>query len=114
MALDALKGLGHGLLSLVGLGSVYDPLADSRQKLAKANSEFENMFSSDTIQALKQQYNLSEEIIQDMNAGRNAMQAMVLANRQMLVQDIKRENQFIKILALMVLVLYLFMLFQKN
>jgi hypothetical protein len=41
-ASDIGKGLGHGLLGLVGAGDAYDPLGDLRSSLSTATSALQN------------------------------------------------------------------------
>jgi hypothetical protein len=66
MSADANNGLKHGILSVFGLGSLYDPLGDLKGELAKSISDFNSAsagLSLLTTQNLQQEFKESVQLI---------------------------------------------------
>lgn len=112
--IDSLSGLGHGLVSLAGIGSVYDPMAELRGELSSSVSDMNNMVANETIGALQTEQTEIQALYTNMETHTEVMQSVMKENNAMIWDSLAEENIFIATLAVLVVLLVLFMLVQKN
>ena len=104
MSNNALNGLGHGLLGLIGLGSVYDPLGDLRSQLASCTAEFNSMTAEYSYQAAllgHKELIWFEQLMKDEGAKARSHAQLV---NQMIWDTLATENLFILMIYVLVFI----------
>ncbi len=110
-ASDAGKGVANGLLGLVGLGDVYDPIGDQRAKLADINAKTRAMMDIGTLQSLQVGTEISKQLFIDLKYRSRQMESFVKYNDGLIWQELARENLFITILFVVLLIVVFYNLF---
>ena len=59
---DFFKGLGNGMLSLVGLGQFYDPLGDAQSDLSSAKETLQTNFTTSMQAFYSQQTQINSDL----------------------------------------------------
>jgi len=111
---DVFGGLGHGLLSLVGVGFLNDPMGDLRGQLSSDMNNLNMMtaqkseaFAESENEALKDLYTL-------LGVKSKSLQQTVSYNNELIWDTLKEENFFMAMLASIVIIIIFFMLIQKK
>lgn len=107
-------GIGHGILSLVGMGKLYDPIGDLRSQMATSNATLNAMVQTKTLQAVQGLSQDVKELYTLLGTKETEMQTYIQYNNQLLWEQMKEENLFISILAASVIIIIIFMLVAKN
>jgi Mg2+ and Co2+ transporter CorA len=106
-------GLGHGMLSLIGLGSLYDPVGDLRGKLSQAQSAMQNMINLRAYDALKEDEKIFEDLITYISTNNTVIQETQQLFSNMASNTSKQQNVFLSILSCLIFILIFFMLIRK-
>lgn len=111
---DIMGGLGHGMASLVGLGSLDDPMGNLRGELSSSVSAMNEMtaansagFATDASAAMKDLHQLTI-------SSNNAIKQTIDYNNELIWDSMKEENIFIATIAATVIIIIFFMLIQKK
>lgn len=105
-------GLGHGSLALLGIGQVYDPLANLRQELAKANQKTQSIYNNTLMSFIQADNDEWVKLNDYLNTNNSTIQETMDYYNTLTFQSIQKTNLFMAILALMVLVVIFFMMLQ--
>lgn len=107
-------GIGHGILSLVGMGKLYDPMGDLRGQMAQSNAKLNAMVQAKSLEAIQGLSDDVKELYTLLGTNETKLQTFIDQNNQLLWEQIKEENLFISILAVSVIIIIFFMLVAKN
>lgn len=113
-AFDFFSGIGHGLLSLVGAGKLYDPIGDLRGKLANAVAQQNSMVASEALAGLQVEQTELQDLYQLMQANQDKMKKMNEVNNALLWNSVEETNMFITFLGMSVLVIVFFMISERK
>jgi hypothetical protein len=111
---NAGTGLANGLLSLIGLGSLYDPLSDLQGELSDAHQNLTNIINTGTTLSLKAQVGLDNTLITYIKTNNAELtETMNLYNQQSKNTD-QTQNFFISFSILLIFIVIFFMLIKKK
>ena len=112
-ATDLFSGLGHGLLGLVGLGSVYDPLGDLRSTLSSKITDFNNITADYSYKAQKEQHANLIWFEQFMQTEGAVARKQLESTSQMIWDTIETEKLFIIFLYILVFIIVIYLIIKK-
>jgi len=107
---DTVKGVATGLLGLLGIGQVYDPLGDLRAELNSKIQEFNSMTSEYAYRANCQNAENSNLLLQLRTADLTLVKQSLASNNQMLWDSLETENLFIMFLYALIFIIILYLL----
>lgn len=99
------KGAIHGLLSLVGVGSVYDPVGDAQAAMSTAASQLQDTMNMNTYTTLQLQSQINSKFLQFVQTENAKITETIKQYEIVAGQQFFRENYFILIIGLLVLVM---------
>jgi len=112
--IDVLNGFVNGAASLVGAGEAYDKMGELSSELKSIQQKANSLTSTNSLI-------FAQDVISGMNALRDInqltakQQEILQKNTNTFINDsLQRENLFILFLYLLVYILILFFLIQKN
>jgi hypothetical protein len=108
------SGLGHGVLALVGLGDLYNPLGDAENQLSQATQDMNTMVGKMSSLVVTNIVNTDFKIEQWVTDSHDSLQATANFNDEILKQAIVENSLFIGITAAAVLILIFFTMLHKD
>lgn len=107
---NAGTGFANGLLSLIGLGSLYDPLSDLQGELAQAHQNLTNIVNVGTLASLKAQEE-EDKVLVNYIQNNNALinETMTYYNQQALDTNLT-QNFFISFSIILIFIIIFFIL----
>lgn len=111
---DLFGGLGAGVLSLVGLGRLSDPLGDLRSELSQAQDDQNEMLKETTLTNAQLNIQTLQEMFNLQSSAKNSLKGTMELNDLLLWQGLKQDNFFIAVVAATVILIVLYLLFEKK
>jgi hypothetical protein len=108
-ALDIIKGAGHGVIALLGVGELYNPLGDLRSELSTANSNLQNLKNTSTFQILDGQSKVENDLFKYIQTNNSTISKTMEMYNEMSMDGIQQENLFISVLSMLVIIIIFFM-----
>ena len=108
---DFFAGLGHGVLALIGLGSVYDPLGDKRAEVAEATQKIQNTINASSLAISKEQLQLDSDLWQYITTNNDELQETMKYYNEIALDSIDTTNTFLSIIGIIVFLILFFLLF---
>jgi len=110
---ELITGLGHGVLGLVGFGSVYDPLGDLRSELSSKVSEFNSITAEYSYKTAVAQLKQMEALQELMRTNGAVARLQLQVTSQMIWDTIETENLFIMFLYILIFIIVLYLIIKK-
>ena len=113
-ASDFFGGLGHGILSLFGAGDLCDPLGDATSDF---NSTMSNMAAMQQAQSLSSIQGITATMGHMLNfiRSKDTLLSDSIKNGNLILSiDLKQEQLFLSVTAMIVFLLIVFFLIQKR
>lgn len=114
MANNLAKGLVHGLASLIGMGSLYDPVGDLQNELTMANQNLVSITTTGTIAALNAQVNFDQTLLHYIQENNTEIQESMDYYNQIGTNKMQQQNYFISTTIILVFIIIFFMIIKKN
>jgi hypothetical protein len=111
---DVMGGIGHGLASLVGMGSLDDPMAKLRGQLSADIAKQNQMVATESLAAVQAINETLKDIYTFQGVARKRMQATIDLNQQLVWDSMDEENLFMSVLSVVIIIIIFFMLIQKK
>lgn len=111
---DVMSGAGHGMLSLLGLGQLYDPIGDLRSKLSSSIQRQSQMVSAESLAVASATNETIKNMYVFQGLMRDRLQKSIDLNQSMVWNSLQQENFFISVLSVLVIIIIFFMLIQKK
>jgi hypothetical protein len=111
---DFWKGALNGVAGLIGLGKQTDPLAQKKKELSTANSHLRSMIDTSTLTALKDINGDFEQMLTLMNQVKQDISVQQEYDNELLTEGLQEENIFTSLLAVLVVVIVLYLLFDRD
>ena len=103
-------GIGHGLASLVGVGEYYDVAGDISNATTNAQLNLQTTILSLTTQAVFNQTNLDNDLIQYIKANNAVLNQSIDTYNSISSNNFLQNNIFLKIFSLLMFIFLIFML----
>jgi hypothetical protein len=104
------KGFSNGFLSLLGLGSLYDPLAEKREKLNQSINNFNNYVTEAAYQGLVQSEKLQQDTVNLIVAKGNEAKKRLELVQTDTINSIENINLFILFLYILVFIVCFYLI----
>ena len=113
-ASDFFGGLGNGLLSLVGLGNLCDPLGDATSDFNTAMSNMSAMQQAQSLSSIQGITATMGHMLNFIRSKDTLLSDSIKNGNLILSNDLKQEQLFLSVTAMIVFLLIVFFLIQKR
>ena len=107
-------GLGHGALSLFGLGDLYDPLGNLKNELSDAKSNMQQIINAGTYGYLQEQNAFNQKMLEYVNSKGAVTDETMTYYNTLASNTTQEQNYFITCTLILVFIVIFFMLIRKN
>jgi hypothetical protein len=114
MDTELFQGLGHGLLGLLGLGEVYDPLGKLKGELSSAKDGITDIINAGTLSTLNAQVKYNETLVDYINEKDVVIQETMQYYNTLASNTTQEQNYFIAFSIILIFILTFFMIIKKN
>lgn len=111
---DAVGGFGHGILNMVGLGFLVDPIGPLQNQISVAQSKLQGVYNNDGLQFAKNQEKINQFLQEVMNTKGEVLQEMLAINTEITNENLGRVDIALASIGILVLVVVVYLLFQPN
>ena len=111
---DIMGGVGHGLASLVGAGSLVDPMGGLRAELSSKINDLNMMVAQKSLAVAEAENQSIKDLYSLMGTKSKELQVTFDYNNELIWDTLKQDNIFIGVLGASVLIIVFFMLIQKS
>ena len=111
---DIMKGLAHGGASLLGLGSLYDPMAKLRGQLAQDVTQMNNMVANESLESVQVLSKNVKNLYRFMGTQQNTMKAQIKLNNEMVWDSLNETNLFIAVMMISIIIIIFYILIKKK
>lgn len=107
---DFTAGLSHGILNMVGLGFLVDPIAPLQNELSGAQSKLQGVYNNDGLQFAKNQEKINQYLQEVMKTNDDVFQEMLAINTEITNENLGRVDISLAAIGILVLVLVFYLL----
>ena len=111
---DAAGGFAHGLLNMVGLGFLVDPIAPLQSQISAAQSKLQGVYNNDGLQFAKNQEQINQFLQEVMQTKGEVLQEMLAINTEITNENLGRVDIALASIGILMLVVVIYLLFQPN
>ena len=111
---DAIGGYYHGLLNMVGLGFLVDPIAPLQDQISAAQSKLQGVYNNDGLQFAKNQEKINQFLQEVMQTKGEVLQEMLAINTEITNENLGRVDIALASIGILMLVVVIYLLFQPN
>ena len=111
---DAAGGFTHGLLNMVGLGFLVDPIGPLQNQISDAQSKLQGVYNNDGLQFAKNQEQINQFLQEVMQTKGEVLQEMLAINTEITNENLGRVDIALVSIGILVLVVVIYLLFQPN
>lgn len=109
---DGIAGVTHGLLNMIGLGFLVDPIAPLQNKISAAQSKLQNVYNNDGLQFAKNQEKINQFLEEVMNTKGEVLQEMLAINTEITNENLGRVDIALASIGILTLIIVIYLLFQ--
>lgn len=107
---DAVGGYYHGILNMVGLGFLVDPIAPLQNELSAAQSKLQRVYNNDGLQFAENQEKINQYLQEVMKSNDDVFQEMLAINTEITNENLGRIDIALAAIGILVLVLVFYLL----
>ena len=111
---DAFGGFAHGLLNMVGLGFLVDPIGPLQSQISAAQSKLQGVYNNDGLQFAKNQEQINQFLQEVMQTKGWVLQEMLAINTEITNENLGRVDIALASIGILMLVVVIYLLFQPN
>ena len=111
---DAFGGFAHGLLNMIGLGFLVDPIGPLQNKISQAQSKLQSVYNNDGLQFAKNQEKINQFLQEVMNTKGEVLQEMLAINTEITNENLGRVDISLAAIGILMLVVVFYLLFQPK
>lgn len=111
---DGIAGAGSGLLNMVGLGFLVDPIAPLQNDISIAQAKLQGVYNNDGLQFAKNQVQINDYLAGIMKTNEDVLQEMLAINTEITNENLGRVDIALASIGILVLVIVFYLLFQPN
>lgn len=111
---DGIAGAGSGLLNMVGLGFLVDPIAPLQNQLSTAQSKLQGVYNNDGLQFAKNQEKINQFLQEVMETKGEVLQEMLAINTEITNENLGRVDIALASIGILMLIVVIYLLFQPN
>lgn len=111
---DGIAGAGSGILNMVGLGFLVDPIAPLQNELSAAQSKLQAVYNNDGLQFAKNQEKINQFLQEVMDTKGEVLQEMLAINTEITNENLGRVDIALVSIGVLMLVVVIYLLLQPN
>lgn len=111
---DAVGGVAHGLLNMVGLGFLVDPIAPLQNQISTAQAKLQGVYNTDGLQFAKNQEKINQYLQEVMSTKGEVLQEMLAINTEITNENLGKVDIALASMGILLLVVVIYLLFQPN
>ena len=111
---DGIAGAGSGLLNMVGLGFLVNPIAPLQNQLSSAQSKLQAVYNNDGLKFAQNQEQINQILQQVMETKGDVLQEMLAINTEITNENLGRVDIALASIGILMLVVVIYLLFQPN
>lgn len=111
---DAFGGFAHGLLNMVGLGFLVDPIGPLQNQISAAQSKLQGVYNNDGLQFAKNQHIINQFLQEVMQTKGEVLQEMLAINTEITNENLGRVDIALASIGILMLIVVIYLLFQPN
>ena|SRR3990167_10050804 len=111
---NVMGGIGNGLLSILGLGSLVDPLGDAKAQLNNAINDMNSMTAVQTLAIAMQQVKIEQDLLNFMQTNNNLISETVQSLNNSINNDFDISKVVMGTLAIIVMIFLAFYIAEKK
>ena len=102
---DAAAGVVHGVLSMIGLGFVVDPMGPLQKQLSDNQAKIQGMYNQASLDFMNTQTQIDDDIIANLHAQQEDLQSFINLHDELINENITKVEiavAFVSILTLLI------------
>jgi hypothetical protein len=107
---SAFSGLANGLLNVVGLGDLYDPVGNLTTDLSNTKDKLQNIQNSNNILVFQKQGILNQDILKLINQNKELVQDQLDFYNLMNGNDFIEQGYFLNVSIILIFIIIFFQL----
>jgi hypothetical protein len=107
---DAWGGFDHGVLSMVGLGFLVDPIAPLQDDISKAQGKLQNIYNSNGLAFAKNQSQINQIMEEIMSTNKEILEEMMEINQEITNENLGKINITLASIGILVLIMVIYVL----
>lgn len=107
---DAIGGYYHGILNMVGLGFLVDPIAPLQNEISVAQSKLQSVYNADGLRFAKNQEKINQFLQEVMNTKSEVLQEMLSINTEITNENLGRVDIALVSMGILILVVVIYLL----
>lgn len=111
---DAAGGVVTGVLNMVGLGFLTDPVAPLQNELSAAQSKLQAVYNNDGLQFAKNQEKINKFLQEVMDTKGEVLQEMLAINTEITNENLGRVDIALASIGVLMLIVVIYLLLQPN
>ena len=104
------SGLANGLLNVVGLGDLYDPVGTLTTELSNTKDKLQNIQNNNNILVFQKQGILNQDILKLINQNKELVQDQLDFYNLMNVNDFIEQGYFLNVSIILIFIIIFFQL----
>lgn len=111
---DGIAGAGSGILNMVGLGFLVNPITPLQNQLSSAQAKLQGVYNNDGLQFAKNQEQINQYLQEVMQTKGEVLQEMLTINTEITNENLGRVDIALVSIGVLVLVIVIYLLFEPN
>lgn len=111
---DSIGGVANGVLNMVGLGFLVDPVAPLQNEISAAQSKLQAVYNNDGLQFAKNQEKINKFLQEVMDTKGEVLQEMLAINTEITNENLGRVDIALASIGVLMLVVVIYLLLQPN
>lgn len=107
---DAVGGFDHGLLNMVGLGFLVDPIAPLQDDISKAQGQLQNVYNTNGLAFAKNQSQINQIMEEMMSTNKEILEEMMEINQEITNENLGKIDITLASIGLLVLIMVIYVL----
>lgn len=107
---DAIGGFDHGVLNMVGLGFLVDPIAPLQDAISKAQSQLQNVYNTNGLAFAKNQAEINQVMQEVMSTNKQILEEMMQINQEITNENLGKIDITLASIGILVLIMVIYVL----
>lgn len=107
---DGVAGAAHGILNMVGLGFLVDPVGPLQRQLAENQAKLQGMYNSASLGFMKAQEQINEYLMDVMQTNHDEMVAFIQLHDELINENITKVDIALVFTGIMTLLITFYIL----
>lgn len=108
---DGIAGGVAGMLNMIGLGSLVDPISPLQNQISTAQSQLQAVYNNDGLQFAKNQEQINQVLEEVMSKKGEVLQEMLAINTEITNENLGRVDIALASMGILILVVVIYLIF---